>query len=80
MHRAAAIVRRDCAAGHVHGFERLAAQEQQQQAAAADVVSAEPLVTVHAVESEHLFVERAGALERVDVKHGFQNAEQGGHG
>ena len=80
VHRSAAIMRRDRAAGHVHGLERLAAQEQQQQAAAADVVGAEPLIAIDAVEPEHLFVERAGALKTVDVEHGFQNAVQVRHG
>ena len=80
VHWAAAIMGRDRAAGHVYGFERMAAQKQQQQAAAADVVGAQPLIAIDAVEPEHLFVEQAGALERVDVEHGFQNAVQARHG
>ncbi len=80
VHRAAAVMRRDRAAGHVHGLERMAAQEQQQHAAAADVVGAKPLIAIDAVEPEHLFVERAGALESVDVEHGFEHAEQARHG
>src|SRR5580698_6313430 len=67
VHRPVAVVRRYSAAGHMHGLQRLAAQEQQQQTAAADVVSAQPLVAINAVEPEHLLVERTGTLEAVDV-------------
>src|SRR5262249_1714079 len=45
----------------------------------ADVVGAQPRIAIDAVEPEHLFVERTGALERVYVQRGFQNAEKVGH-
>ena len=80
VHRSASIMRRDGAAGQLHGLQRVTAQKQEQHAARADVVSAEPLIAINAVEPEHLFVERTRALERVHVKHRFQHAEQVGHG
>ena len=57
----------------------MAAQEQEQHAAAAGIVGAQPRIAINAVEPEHLLVERTGALERVDVERGFQNAEKSGH-
>ncbi len=80
VHRPMTVMRRNGAAGQMHGFERAAAQKQQQHAAAADVVGAQPLIAVNAVEPEQLFVERTGALEFLDIERGFKNAEQVGHG
>src|SRR6202041_3311984 len=74
--RAVSVMRRDGAAGQMHGFERMAAQEQQQHAMAVDVVSAQPLVAIDAGEPEHLFVERTGPFGRLDVERRFQNAEE----
>lgn len=58
----------------------MAAQEQEQHAACADVIGAQSGVAIDAVEPEHLLVERTGALEGVDVEHGFEHAEEIGHG
>ena len=80
MHRAVTVMRRDGAAGQMHGLERAAAQKQEQHAASADVIGAQPLIAVDAVEAEHLLVERTGALEFIDIERSFQNAEQVGHG
>ena len=49
MHRAMTVMRRDGAAGQMHRFQRMAAQEQQQHAAMPDVVGAQPLVAIDAV-------------------------------
>ncbi len=40
-------------------------------AAAADVIGAQPLIAVNAVEPEQLLVERARALELLHIKRGF---------
>ena len=48
MHRAVTVMRRNGAAGHMHGLERMAAQKQQQHAAAVNVVRAQPLIAVDA--------------------------------
>src|SRR6516165_1921810 len=58
------VMRRNGAAGKLYGFDRAAAQEKKQHATRADVVGAQPPVTVDAVEAEHLLVERTRALER----------------
>src|SRR5690349_10187361 len=79
MDRTVPVMRRDGAAGKLHGFERMAAQEEKQDAAPTDVVGAQPLVAVDAVEAKHLLVECAGAFERLDIERGFENAEQAGH-
>src|SRR6185437_17162535 len=80
VHRAAAVVWWNGAAGQLHGLQRMAAEEQQQHAARADVIGAQPGVAIDAVEPEHLLVERTGALEGVDVEHGFEHADEVGHG
>src|SRR5271169_5432698 len=77
--RAVPVMRRDGAAGKAHGFERTPAQEEKQHAARADVVGAQPLIAVDAVEAKHLLVEWTGALELFDIERGFKNAEQVGH-
>src|SRR5580700_7146203 len=76
MHRPTAVVRREHAAGQLHGLQRTAAQKQQQHAAPTDVVGAQPRIAEDTVEPEYLLVERTGAFERVDIQTGFQNAEQ----
>ena len=43
------------------------------------VVSAEPRIAVNTIEAENLFIEWTGALERVDIKHSFQDAEERRH-
>src|SRR5215831_3139623 len=73
------VVRRYSAAGELHGLQRMAAQKQQQHAAMTDVVSAKPGIAINAVESKDLLIERTGALECLDVEHGFQNAEKSRH-
>src|SRR5580693_8616251 len=77
--RPVSVMRRYGAAGKMNRVERMAAQKQQQDAAMPDVVSAKPLVAIDAVEPEHQFVERTGALERVDVKRRLQDANESGY-
>src|SRR5689334_22023011 len=73
--RTVTVMRRNRAAGQVHGLQRMAAKKQQQHAAMADVVSAQPWVAIDAVQPKHLLVERTSALERLDIEHCFQDAE-----
>src|SRR5579859_5218620 len=63
MHRAVPVMRRNRAAGKLHGLQRTAAQKQEQHAAMADIVSAKSRIAINAVEPENLFVERTGAFE-----------------
>src|SRR5215472_12281499 len=79
VNRPVPVMRRNGAAGKMHGLQRMATQEQQQHAAMTDIVSAQPRIAINAVKPEHLFVERTGAFECLDVKHRFENAEQRRH-
>src|SRR5271165_1811864 len=80
MHRPVTVMWRNGAAWHVNRFQGMAAQEQQQHAAAVNVVRAQPLIAVDAVEPEHLFVEGASAREVIDIEDGFEHAEESRHG
>ena len=73
------VMRRNSAAGKMHGLQRVAAQKQQQHAAMTDVVSAKPRIAINAVQAKDLFIKRTGALECLNVKNGFQNAEERRH-
>src|SRR5215472_1614578 len=79
MHRTMSVMRRNGAAGKMHGLQRVAAQKQQQYPPVTDVVSAKPRIAINAVQAKNLFIERTGALERLDVENGFQDAEERRH-
>src|SRR5215469_3521598 len=79
VNRTMPVVRGNGAAGKMHGLQRVAAQKQLQYAAMTDVVSAKPRIAINAVQAKNLFIERTGALERLDVENGFQNAEERRH-
>src|SRR5262245_36548585 len=67
VQRAGAVVRRDGAARHVHGFERSTAPEEKQHVASADRERGEPAVPIDRLECEHVAVEAHGAVEVVDI-------------
>ena len=79
MDRAVPVMRRNSSARKTHGLQRVAAQKQQQYAAMTDVVSAKPWIAINAVQAKNLFVERTGALERINIERGFENAKKVGH-
>ena len=80
MHGPVTVMRGNGAAGQFYGLERAPAQEEEQHAAPAHVIGAQPLIAKNAVEPEHLFVERTGAREGLDIEGGFEDAEEAGHG
>ena len=79
VQRSVAVVRRNGAAGHVHGFERGAAAKQQQHAFAADVVGAKARIAGQRGELQHLLVEAGRTVEIVDVEAGLDHAVELGH-
>src|SRR5712692_1838472 len=76
VQRSVAIVRRDRAAGQVHGLERGAAAKQQQHALAADIVGAKARIAGQGRELEHPLVETSRPLEVIDVEAGLEHTAE----
>src|SRR5215471_19047346 len=74
VQRSMAVVRRDRAARHAHGFERRAAVKQQQHTLTADIIGAKARVAGQRIKPQHLLVETRRTVEVIDVETGLDHA------
>ncbi len=76
MNRAAAIVRRNGAAGQDHRLQRRAALKQKKHAATADIEGNKSRIAGQPRKPEHILVEGAGAREVIDIERSLDHTGQ----